>query len=354
VTNAATHTVRCLGTGYFGANNEGTVINQGVLEADGTGGSPLLDLTLITNQGTVKLNASGWVYVFSNLTNTKTILQTGTGNLVIEYGATLTNKGTYNIQSDSGIQQAGNGAFVNTGTLEKIKGTGTTTIGCTLNNTGLVLVQSGTVNVSRAVTQVSGNTLTAGLWQVNSTSTVHATLNISSGSFTTIGSKATVTLSRSNATFTNLGSLAAILAGGRFNLQGGQSFSTAGPLSNSGSITLSPGSVLTVAGSLTEGSTSRLTLQMGTVSGVTTTGEVVSMSGTLSLGGTLVVTSTVIPPVGTSFMIADNMGSSAVVGTFAGLAEGGTFTVKVRSTTMTFQITYKGGDGNDVVITRIS
>jgi hypothetical protein len=60
-----------------------------------------------------------------------------------------------------------------------------------------------------------------------------------------------------------------------------------------------------------------------------------------------------VPAVGSSFEILNNEGSGAISGTFAGLAEGSTFTVKVGGTIMTFQITY-GAGGNDVVIKRIS
>jgi hypothetical protein len=81
---------------------------------------------------------------------------------------------------------------------------------------------------------------------------------------------------------------------------------------------------------------------------------VVSSSGTVTLGGTLHLTSTVVPAVGSSFEILANDGGSAISGTFAGLAESSTFMVTSGSTTMTFQISYKGGDGNDVSITRIS
>jgi hypothetical protein len=58
---------------------------------------------------------------------------------------------------------------------------------------------------------------------------------------------------------------------------------------------------------------------------------------------------------GSSFEIVNNEGASPVSGTFSGLPEGATFTVKVGSTTMTFKISYVGGSGSkNVVLTRIS
>jgi hypothetical protein len=56
------------------------------------------------------------------------------------------------------------------------------------------------------------------------------------------------------------------------------------------------------------------------------------------------------PTVGQSFEVIDNTGSNPITGTFSGLAEGATFT----SGGYTFQISYKGGDGNDVTLTVIT
>ena len=49
------------------------------------------------------------------------------------------------------------------------------------------------------------------------------------------------------------------------------------------------------------------------------------------------------------FTILDNQGSNPIVGTFLGLNEGSTFTANSQS----FQITYVGGDGNDIVLTSV-
>jgi fibronectin-binding autotransporter adhesin len=56
------------------------------------------------------------------------------------------------------------------------------------------------------------------------------------------------------------------------------------------------------------------------------------------------------PSAGQSYTIINNTGSGAVVNTFTGLPEGATFTVDGY----VFRITYKGGDGNDVVLTVMS
>jgi hypothetical protein len=205
---------------------------------------------------------------------------------------------------------------------------------------------------------VSNGILTAGNWAVSHSATSNSTLTIgSTGTLTTIGSKAHVTLSGLNTTFTNLSGLSTILAGGSLTLAGNQSFTTAGALTNNGSITLSPGSVLTVSGNFVEASTAKLTLQMGNVSGSPAIGNIVSTTGAVTLGGGLTVTSTVVPAVGSSFEIVDNEGNALINGVFTNLPEGATFTVKVGTTTMTFKITYVGSDsdgGNNVYVTRTS
>src|SRR5205814_1119512 len=55
------------------------------------------------------------------------------------------------------------------------------------------------------------------------------------------------------------------------------------------------------------------------------------------------------PAFGSTYRIIDNDGSDSVNGTFAALAEGALIT----SGSVTFQITYQGGSGNDVVLTRV-
>ena len=52
------------------------------------------------------------------------------------------------------------------------------------------------------------------------------------------------------------------------------------------------------------------------------------------------------PALGDLFTIIDNQGANPVIGTFAGLAEGDVFTADGEM----FHITYRGGDGNDVVL----
>ena len=76
----------------------------------------------------------------------------------------------------------------------------------------------------------------------------------------------------------------------------------------------------------------------------------IDVVGSVNLGGaTLVLGLGFSPAVGTAFTIVNNDGVDAVVGTFAGLAQGAVFSVGGAA----FSINYKGGTGNDVVLTRV-
>lgn len=73
-------------------------------------------------------------------------------------------------------------------------------------------------------------------------------------------------------------------------------------------------------------------------------------TGTVTLGGSLSVSLGFVPFLGATFVIINNGGADAVVGTFVGLPEGATFAAGGT----TFRISYVGGTGNDVVLTAIT
>ena len=58
-----------------------------------------------------------------------------------------------------------------------------------------------------------------------------------------------------------------------------------------------------------------------------------------------------VPAIGDSFTIINNVSSGAVIGTFENAPEGAIFAGALNTA---FRITYQGGDGNDVVITRVN
>jgi FG-GAP-like repeat len=108
-----------------------------------------------------------------------------------------------------------------------------------------------------------------------------------------------------------------------------------------------PGTITTGNLDLQAGSTLSTEIE-GTSPGVGGFSQMV-VNGSVTLAGTLSTSflNGFTPQVGDSFEIINNDGTDAVTGTFAGLPEGASFTLGGT----TFSITYKGGTGNDVVLT---
>jgi autotransporter-associated beta strand protein len=124
-----------------------------------------------------------------------------------------------------------------------------------------------------------------------------------------------------------------------------------GPVTVSSGGTLSPGSSPGVF------STGNLTLQPGALFVVELNGygagtgyDQVAMTGSVDLNGAVLdLRLGFVPTNGTQFIIINNDGTDAVGGWFAGLTEHAEFT---QSGTQ-LQISYLGGDGNDVMLTVI-
>jgi Ca2+-binding RTX toxin-like protein len=103
-------------------------------------------------------------------------------------------------------------------------------------------------------------------------------------------------------------------------------------------------------GDLDFGAAARLEIEIGGTQAGVGGYDRVKVKGTVDVSDAILDLSLIggfVPSPGKSFKILANDGDDAIVGTFAGLAEGATF--KVDGTT--FRITYQGGDGNDVVLT---
>jgi hypothetical protein len=68
-------------------------------------------------------------------------------------------------------------------------------------------------------------------------------------------------------------------------------------------------------------------------------------------GGTLEVLLGFLPSVSDSFVIVENDGVDAILPSFEGKPQGSEFDVAFDADTVTMQIDYQGGDGNDVELT---
>jgi hypothetical protein len=359
-------------SGTFTGSGAGQVqLNGGTLNAAGGSGGVTFNFptglfnwtggTINTANTTVTIPATGKLQIGGNngvaltgggtLTVAGTTTQTGLGNLAISNGTTLNLTGTYNLQNDSGISQGSGGGGVvsiaTSGILEKLAGSSTSTVSATVNNLGHVYSKHGTLKLSGTVVQLSAGTLTGGTWASYGSATVDATIDIGTGAISTIGPAAVVLLSGLNSSVADLSALNTVK--GTFELLAGQSFATPGALTVTGGLILGPACTLSVNGNYTQASTAKLTVQIGGTAASPTVGAL-SATGTVSLAGTLTVTAAVVPPVGTVFTILNDLGSSAVGGIFTGLPEGAQITVGAAK----YTISYVGGTGNDVTLTRTS
>ncbi|RDE50707.1 MAG: calcium-binding protein, partial [Candidatus Accumulibacter meliphilus] len=153
--------------------------------------------------------------------------------------------------------------------------------------------------------------------------------------------------------------------GGTFNFSGGvlavDTFT--GLLEQDGGV-LAPGNSVgqtTVSGNYALASAGTLSIEIfgSTFNTTTKLYDRLAVNGTVNLnadsnaggGGTLDVHLGYSPSVGSAFTILTNDGSDAVSARFKGLLEGATFNTAYGGQTVTFQISYSGGTGNDIVLT---
>jgi len=182
---------------------------------------------------------------------------------------------------------------------------------------GLIKTGAGLLTLSANNTYTGVSALNAGTLQINGSQPASAAL-LSAGTLKGIGT---------------VGTLTAVGSGGP------------------GSIMLSPGGspgILTCSNVALNASTTLAIELNGTTPG--SGYDQLSVNGSVTLNNvSLSVTLGFTPALGTSFTLINNDGTDAVAGTFSGLPRGATFVVG----TSQFQINYAGGDGNDVVLTRI-
>jgi len=116
---------------------------------------------------TATLNLSGGSNRFldkATLTNAGSVIWTGTGNLYLQTGATFANAGAFDIRNDAVVANNGGTAptFVNTGTIVKSAGAGTSRFDINVTNRGIIESKTGTTNFNATFTQLDGTTRLAG------------------------------------------------------------------------------------------------------------------------------------------------------------------------------------------------
>ncbi len=282
-----------------------------------------------TNTGVVTLAGDTNKLSVAKFTNAGTMAVTGGGNLQIGYyngGGSFTNAAgaVFDLRGDAGVTGDYNNPFTNVGVLMKSAGTGTSTFAAAeagsppFVNTGTVAVHSGTLSFTGGVNDISNTTLTEGTWAVDSGAALTFPGNPSGITI----NQASVALSGPNPSFPAINSLTDNQ--GIFSLLTQLQFSTAGALSNEGTVVLDAGSTLHVSGGFTAGSTAALEI---TVGGTATQGAqspgVLQVSGAAAVSGNLTVsfaTGATLPGNGDTLTILS--AAQPVSGSFANVASG--------------------------------
>ncbi|HEV8267572.1 MAG TPA: autotransporter-associated beta strand repeat-containing protein, partial [Thermoanaerobaculia bacterium] len=279
-------------------------------------------------------------------------------------GDTTVSAGTLQIRNGSSLGSVAAGTTVASGAALEIQGSmavGTETL--TLAGTG--------VTANGALRNVSGTSSWAGPIMM----TAATTANISAGQLTLSGPVS------GTGALTKAGPGTLVLS--TANTYSGGTLVTSGTLIVNGSlpaadtVTVSPGATLGGSGSVGPVVNNGGTISPGQgAPGLLSTGPVsfgsmstfkveigganpgagydqLAVNGTVQLG-TVTLSPSIFgafaPPPGSTYTIIANDGADAVTGTFLGQAEGSFVTVSGYR----FQISYVGGDGNDVVLTRVA
>jgi hypothetical protein len=254
-----------------------------------------------------------------NLTVTGATLSLVSG--VLGVAGNVTNSGTIQVTGYSGDRTL----LIGTGPITNAPG-GTIKLGRELAG---IIDNQGTITVAEYA-----------IWYNTGASTNSGTINV------TGGNKLTLDQFETGASFVNTGAVT-VAAGGTFTVTGG-------PYTQTGGTTTVAGT-LSVSGAFGQSSGAAAIVLNGPIPG-TEYGQI-KVNGTVNLGGATIgaelwaiLGTGFAPPFGTIFTIIDNDGTDAVSGTFAGLPQGATFTTGGLG----FRISYVGGTGNDVTLTRVA
>jgi hypothetical protein len=210
-----------------------------------------------------------------------------TSNLFAQNGAVITNAATstFDIQNDSGVLNNGgaSSSLVNQGTLQKSAGTGTSTIGIALNNSGTVNAQAGTLNLSGGFSNFAGTTLTGGTYFVSSTlQFTNANIQTNAANIVLDGTASQIVNQSGIDALTNFASNA-----GSFTIQNGRNFSSATNFSDAGTLTVGNNSTFSQSGTYGQTvGTATLSGSFSNFDGVgTLTGGTYQIAGTLQFTG---------------------------------------------------------------------
>jgi methionine-rich copper-binding protein CopC len=320
-------------TGNAAIDND-TIVNFGAII--GNGGIPNPNGTVLRENGLADPGVAGTLdgvtYTSAaNAGNARFISGDGSAIQMGEGDDTLTNHGTITGNTGRAINMEGGNDTLNLYTEGSISGR----IDGGAGSDTINLLGSGSATLSNVI-NVETLSVQGGTWTVADTQAYANGASIQSGTLLVDGS---------------LGSSAIAVTNG----------ATLGGHGTVGAVTLASGATLSPGASPGVLSTGSLTLAAGATFKVEIAGagagqfDQVSVTGTVNLAGATLAASLLggfNPDTSsmTGYTIIANDGADAVTGTFAGLAEG----ALVMVGTSQFEISYHGGDGNDVVLTAVN
>ena len=362
--NGAIHLFNGIKNRIYALSATDTLTNDGnTIHGSGNIGNNSLTLN---NQGTIRANT------FETLTIDPAGGGCINGGLIEALGASNTlvlNDGAFNntggtIFANSGKIEVNAGSLVTGGTVNvssipgstlRMKGGSVT--GGTLNNSGTILLETGTTST---IGGTINNQLSGLLPVDNATLSIPAMSALNNFGTVTIDTDAALTMDPS-VTYTQTGSgsrtsVNGDLTGGQVNILGGVLFGNGtinAVLNNSarirpGMFEFAPG-ILTLNGNYTHSTSGIFVAELnGSDSGVGY--DSLHANGTINLEGGLELAGSFAPAIGDEFLIVQNDGTDAITGTFSGFPEAFTFDRNGQQ----FRISYVGGTGNDVVVTTLT
>jgi hypothetical protein len=327
------------GSGSSGNNYGVYLFSGGQISAGGTG--------TVTVQGTGGQSGSGGIGVFLFGSGNTSTITSGGGNISV-IGTEGVGPSSVGIYTDSALITTA----VNGGSLTLVA------------NSMALAIPTASTNASGSIT-IKPLTSGVGINLGSGPNLVGGPLNLLNLLWFTAG---TINIGDANSGPITINSYVYRTVPTAINLTSGGAINfSGGPLdTGGGNLVLSPGSPASVgvakAGndvSLgTFGTTGTLSFASGSDLAIALNGTTVdtqynqlNVIGMVDLTGVdLVLSGTYQPAIGDSLRVVNNDGTDAITGTFNGLADGATFTTTVGGATTTFQISYHGGDGNDVVL----
>jgi fibronectin-binding autotransporter adhesin len=302
------------------------------------------------NQPLVDINNTqvGSLLMTTGVGQNVTISSSGIDNLIINgtgipgTGILVDNASAFTLTIDARLALGGNQAWTNnSGNLLTVS----SPLGVDLGGNALTVNGTGNTLISGAISGVGGSLIKDGSGTLTLTGT-----NIYTGD--TAVNAGTLLVNNTSGSGTGSGAVTVNNAGSTL---GGTGI-ISGPVIVAAGANIAPGNggnntAILQTGALTLSPTANFRVDInGTTAGSGYDRIQVNTGGVLILNSNLVVTVGTTVSVGQTFTILNKVAAGAIVGTFAGIPQGGTV---VGSNGTVFSVSYIGGDGNDIVLTAI-